>query len=149
MAFSSVKMLVSTYREDLVFFSLFFFFLFLHGVFLPFSNMNQKLETVCFLQPIFSFSKYLIFLSFFFFLNIHFIYGLNTEPKCGFFSTGCRFFYKESFHIFIPVPSPKVLFQLLSCITNTFLWNKSPSSLIRFGDFLCLVLPTVHPPGIH
>lgn len=76
MAFSSVKMLVSTYREDLVFFSLFFFFLFLHGVFLPFSNMNQKLETVCFLQPIFSFSKYLIFLSFFFFK-----YTFHLWPK--------------------------------------------------------------------
>lgn len=146
MAFSSVKMLVSTYREDLVFFSFFFFFL--HGVFLPFSNMNQKLETVCFLQPIFSFSKYLIFLSFFFFK-----YTFHLWPKhrtqVWFFLQVATFFYKESFHIFIPVPSPKVLFQLLSCITNTFLWNKSPSSLIRFGDFLCLVLPTVHPPGIH
>lgn len=148
MAFSSVKMLVSTYREDLFFFSLFFFFFFCMVCFYPFQTWIRSWRLYVFFSQYFPFQN-IWFFSLFFFLNIHFIYGLNTEPKCGFFSTGCRFFYKESFHIFIPVPSPKVLFQLLSCITNTFLWNKSPSSLIRFGDFLCLVLPTVHPPGIH
>lgn len=148
MAFSSVKMLVSTYREDLVFFSLFFFFFFCMVCFYPFQTWIRSWRLYVFFSQYFPFQN-IWFFSLFFFFKYTFHLWPKHRTQVWFFLQVATFFYKESFHIFIPVPSPKVLFQLLSCITNTFLWNKSPSSLIRFGDFLCLILPTVHPPGIH